>query len=103
MQLFEKGAKRAHMWVNVLRGLMVLVTGYWLWVAKVLVLGASGPFDAIIGLSAPLILSLHFVEALVLLRRVRSSEPFWKQLAQTLLFGAIYLAPHLARSSHSAR
>lgn len=83
------------MWSVGLLGLKVAVTGYWIWVAKVLVLGSSGTFDAVIGLSAPLVLSFHFVQAVTLLRRVRSKEPFWRQLLQTLVFGALYLAPLL--------
>lgn len=90
-----KAGRRAAMWANALLVSKVIVAAYWLWVAKVLVLGASGAFEAIIGLSAPLILSLHFLQALLLLRRVRSREPYWKQLGQTLLFGALYLAPLL--------
>lgn len=76
----------------VLKGLVVL---YWLWVAKVLLLGDAVGFDAIIALSAPLFLSFHFLQALLVLRRVKSEQPFGLQLAQTLVFGALYLAPLL--------
>lgn len=83
------------MWAKALLVSKVVVAAYWLWVAKVLVFGANGAFEAIIGLSAPLILSLHFLQALLLLRRVKSRDAYWKQLGQTLLFGALYLAPLL--------
>lgn len=90
------------MWAKAILLAKGVVIGYWLWVAKVLVLGSSSGFEAVVGLSAPLILSLHFVQAITMLRRVRSDEPFWKQLAQTLFFGALYLAPRLLGSSASA-
>ncbi len=91
------------MWATALRLAKLVVLGYWLWVAKVLVLGSNGGFEAVVGLSAPLILSFHFVQAITLLRRLRSSEPFWKQLGQTLLFGALYIAPQLLRSASPSR
>jgi hypothetical protein len=87
------------MWARALPVAKAVVVGYWLWVAKVLVVGSSSGFEALIGLSAPLILSFHFIQAISLLRRVRSPEPFWKQLGQTLLFGALYIAPQLLGSS----
>jgi|SRR5690606_31466719 len=90
------------MWAKAILLAKCVVIGYWLWVAKVLVLGSSSGFEAVIGLSAPLILSLHFVQAITMLRRVRSDEPFWKQLAQTLFFGALYLAPRLLGGTASA-
>lgn len=91
------------MWASALLLAKLVVVGYWLWVAKVLILGSSSGFEAVVGLSAPLILSFHFIQAITLLRRVRSSDPFWKQLGQTLLFGALYLAPQLLRASGPAR
>jgi uncharacterized protein YhhL (DUF1145 family) len=87
------------MWASALLAAKLVVVGYWLWVAKVLILGSSSGFEAVIGLSAPLILSLHFLQALTMLRRVRNAEPFWKQLSQTLLFGALYIAPQLLGAS----
>ncbi len=97
MQSSKKKGTREFMWAVGLFGLKAVVAGYWLWVAKTLVMGPAGTFDAVIALSAPLTLSFHFIQALTLLRRVNSPEPFWKQLSQTLLFGALYLAPLLLR------
>lgn len=91
------------MWAAGLLGLKAVVAGYWLWVAKVLLIGPGGSFDAVIALSAPLILSFHFIQALILLRRVRTPEPFWKQLGQTLLFGALYIAPLLLKANRPVR
>lgn len=91
------------MWARALLLLKLVVAAYWLWVIKVLILGASSGFEAVVALSAPLILSFHFIQAITLLRRINSPEPFWKQLGQTLLFGALYLAPQLLRSSNSPR
>lgn len=91
------------MWVYLLNALKVAVLGYWLWVAKTLMFGANGGFEAVIALSAPLVLSFHFIQALMLLRRVRSPDPFWKQLGQTLVFGALYVAPLLLRQNQPGR
>jgi uncharacterized protein YhhL (DUF1145 family) len=95
VQFGAREGTRAPMWASALLVSKLVVVGYWLWVAKVLVLGSSSGFEAVVGLSAPLILSFHFIQALILLRRIRSTEPFWKQLGQTLLFGALYIAPQL--------
>ena len=89
------------MWAKVLLGLKVVVLGYWAWVARALIMSQPTGFDAVIALSAPLILSFHFVQALLLLRRIKDAQPFWLQLAQTLAFGALYLAP-LLLAQHSA-
>lgn len=98
-RLSDYGALRECMWSKsllVLKGLVVL---YWVWVAKVLLLGEPVGFDAIIALSAPLFLSFHFLQALLVLRRIKSEQPFGLQLAQTLVFGALYLAPLLLEQS----
>src|SRR5690606_14562529 len=80
---------------RVLTGLKLAVAVYWLWAAKMLVLSANSPLEVVVALSAPLILSFHFIQALFLLRRIQVKTPFWLQLCQTLLFGALYLAPLL--------
>jgi hypothetical protein len=102
MHLSAKEGRPVRMWSVGLLGLKMAVAGYWIWVAKTLILGSNGAFDAVIALSAPLVLSFHFIQAVTLLRRVRSSEPFWRQLLQTLLFGALYLAPLLLRPRRSS-
>lgn len=86
------------MWVKLLFVLKTMVLFYWLWVARVLIMGDPRGFDAMIALSAPMFLSFHFLQALLLLRRIKSEQPFWLQLAQTLAFGALYLAPLLLGS-----
>lgn len=78
---------------RVLTALKFGVAAYWVWVAKALVFSANSPLEVVLALSAPLVLSFHFIQALVLLRRVQVRTPFWMQLAQTLLFGALYLVP----------
>lgn len=85
----------ARMWVKSLLVLKALVVVYWLWVAKVLIVGNPVGFDAVVLMSAPMFISFHFVQALLVLRRIKSEQPFWMQLAQTLAFGALYLAPLL--------
>lgn len=78
---------------RVLLALKVVVAVYWVWVAKALVFSAQSPFEVVVAVSAPLVLSFHFLQALLLLRRVEAKQPFWMQLGQTLLFGALYLVP----------
>ena len=96
-------ASSVRMWVKLLLVLKGLVLFYWLWVARVLVLGNPSGFDGIIALSAPLFLSFHFMQALLVLRRIKSEQPFWLQLAQTLAFGALYLAPLLLQQPGNPR
>jgi hypothetical protein len=83
----------ACMWAKLLLLLKGIVLFYWLWVARVLIFGNPSGFGAVVAMTAPLFLSFHFVQALVLLRRIKSEQPFWLQLTQTLAFGALYLAP----------
>jgi uncharacterized protein YhhL (DUF1145 family) len=91
------------MWAKLLLVLKALVLFYWLWVARVLVLGNATGFDAIIAFSAPLFVSFHFMQALLVLRRIKSEQPFWLQLTQTLTFGALYLAPLLLKQASNPR
>lgn len=96
-----RNAASVHMWAKSLFVLKALVLFYWVWAAYVLVRGDASGFDAIIAFSAPMFVSFHFLQALLVLRRIKSEQPFWLQLAQTLAFGALYLAP-LLLAQHSA-
>jgi len=73
--------------------LKVLIAGYWVWVLRASIGPVDNGFDAVIALSAPLLLSLHFVQALMFLRLLRGRSPWWADFGQIMLFGVVHLYP----------
>jgi uncharacterized protein YhhL (DUF1145 family) len=73
----------------------IVVLGYWLWVLIATLRADRSGFDAIVVLSAPLLLSLHFVQGLMLLRVLRGRSPWWRDFLMILFFGMVHLWPLL--------
>jgi uncharacterized protein YhhL (DUF1145 family) len=80
-----------------IRSLKVVVAGYWGWVLWANLSSERSSFDAIIVLSAPLLLSLHFVQGLMFVQRLKGRGPFWADFLQILVFGVLHLLPLVAR------
>lgn len=72
---------------------------YWLWFLKVVVVDSSSNFDSIIAGTGPLVASLHFVQLLVVVRRMEPKASFLREAFQILLFGAFHIAGRLLQSS----
>jgi len=80
---------------KLLTALKVVVAGYWLWVLVASLGHVTTAFDAIIVMSAPLLLSIHFVQGLMFVRKLRGDVPWWSDFGQIMLFGVLHLAPLL--------
>ncbi len=68
-----------------------VVAVYWAWVLAASVGSTSGTFDAIVVLSAPLLLGIHFVQGLMFIRLLRGKGPWWGDFGQIMLFGVLHL------------
>jgi uncharacterized protein YhhL (DUF1145 family) len=77
--------------------LKIVVALYWAWVLQASISTDRTSFDAIIALSAPLLLSIHFVQGLMFLRWLRGRGPWVTDFAQIMLFGVLHLVPLLKK------
>ncbi len=82
--------------------LKVLVAVYWAWVVRASLASDPSTFDAIIALSAPMLLSMHFLQGLMFLRWLRGRGPWATDFAQIMLFGVLHLLPRMQRPPSSA-
>jgi uncharacterized protein YhhL (DUF1145 family) len=78
--------------------LKVLVAVYWAWVVRASLATDRSTFDAIIALSAPMLLSMHFLQALMFLRWLRGRGPWVTDFAQIMLFGVLHLLPRMRQA-----
>lgn len=74
-----------------------VVALYWAWVLVASLNTDRSSFDAIIVLSAPVLLSLHFVQGLMFIQRLRGPGPWWGDFGQIMLFGVLHLVTLLRR------
>jgi uncharacterized protein YhhL (DUF1145 family) len=88
---------------RLVRALKVVVCGYWAWVLWANFDPAPSAFDAIVVVSAPLLLSLHFVQGLMFLRLLRGNVPWWADFLQILVFGVLHLVPRSLELRQMAR
>lgn len=75
----------------------IVVSGYWLWVLIASLTPDRDAFESLVVVSAPLLLSLHFVQGLTLLRLLRGRDPWWRDFLLILFFGLLHLWPVLQR------
>lgn len=76
---------------RVIWGLKAVVTLYWAWVLGASLGSERSTFDAIVVLSAPALLSLHFMQGLLFIQRLRAPGPWWSDFGQIMLFGVLHL------------
>lgn len=76
---------------------------YWLWFLKVSILPSTSEFDSIIAGTGPLVASLHFIQLLVVVRRLDPRASFWREAIQILLFGAFHIVGRLLQTRLSSR
>lgn len=76
---------------------------YWLWFAKAIAWPTESNFDSIVAATGPLMASLHFVQLLIVTRRLDARGSFAKEALLTLLFGAFHIAGRLQGSRANAR
>jgi uncharacterized protein YhhL (DUF1145 family) len=81
----------------------LVVAGYWLWVLVATLRPERDAFEALVVVSAPLLLSLHFVQGLALLRLLRGRDPWWRDFLMILFFGLLHLWPLLQRMRRTRR
>jgi uncharacterized protein YhhL (DUF1145 family) len=89
--------------LRVLFALKLGVSAYWVWVLRASLLEDPSTFDAIVALSAPMLLSLHFVQGLVFVQRLRGNGPWLGDFGQIMLFGVLHLWPTVVRRSRPSR
>jgi uncharacterized protein YhhL (DUF1145 family) len=78
-----------------LRIAKVVIAGYWLWVLVASVRPQVDVFDSLVAMSAPMLLSLHFVQGMMFLRLLRGRSPWWRDFLMILFFGVVHLWPLL--------
>ncbi len=76
---------------RVVVALKVVVAVYWAWVLIASIGSDRSAFDAIIVLSAPILLGIHFVQGLMFIRLLRGKGPWWGDFGQIMLFGVLHL------------
>jgi uncharacterized protein YhhL (DUF1145 family) len=80
----------------------VVIAGYWVWVVVASLRSEQDAFNSLVALSAPMLLSLHFVQGMMFLRLLRGRSPWWRDFLMILFFGVVHLWP-LLRGMRSVR
>ncbi len=77
-----------HYLFGVLKG---VVFCYWVAVLWSFVTVAPGAFAKLLSMTAPAVVSLHFLQVLIFGRVLQAQKSYWRHLLLTLAFGAFHI------------